>query len=304
MSFYKHETALIHEDSRIGDGSDIGPYAMISEGAVLGAGCKVESHVVVGASSSIGDGVVLQAGSYIGPASKLGNHSSIGALASIDSRPEHPVSIGDEVKIESHVTIHGGVSIGHGAIVEAGSVVRRNVPALAVVSGFPAKIVRYVATASGEPQVLRPVRESSPTQTGVSGVTIHHLPLIEDLRGNLSFGEAAKHVPFEIQRYFLTFDVATEEVRGEHAHRELKQFIICIHGKVHMIADDGYNREEYILERPNVALFLPPMVWGVQYRFSPGAVLLVFCSAYYDPDDYIRDYAEFISLVRSKTIPG
>jgi dTDP-4-dehydrorhamnose 3,5-epimerase-like enzyme len=99
-----------------------------------------------------------------------------------------------------------------------------------------------------------------------------------------------------VKRYFLTFDVASEEVRGEHAHRRLHQFAICVSGRLHIFADDGRNREEFILDRPTLALHLPPMVWGVQYRFSPGAVLMVLCSDYYDPGDYIRDYSQFLEL--------
>ena len=194
------------------------------------------------------------------------------------------------------VAFCAGTVIGNHAVVEPGAVVTRNVPATAIVAGNPARIVRYVDAISAP--VNPPPDGAFPriVKTGVRGVTLHPLPLIEDLRGNLSFGEAKRHVPFEVKRYFLTFDVTTEEARGEHAHRTLEQFLICVHGRLHIVADDGQAREEFILDRPNLGLYLPPMVWGVQYRFSPGAVLLVLCSDVYEPADYIRDYADFRAL--------
>lgn len=293
----KHQSAWIEEGSQVGPGCSIGPYAIVRAGAVLGEGCVVEAQAVVSGGVLAGKGVTLGSGCFIGPGAQLAAGVRISPRASVDSRVDESVLIGQEAVIGSQAVIHAGVTIGNQAVIEAGAVVMRNVPATAVVSGNPAKIIRYVTTPRAAPPIYQP-DQTSPIQTGVRGVTIHHLPLIEDLRGNLSFGEASRHVPFEIKRYFLTFEVAGEEIRGEHAHRKLQQFLICPYGRLHLMADDGRNREEFILDRPNLALYLPPLVWGVQYRFSPGAVLLVFCSDYYDPADYIRDYVEFVALVR------
>jgi UDP-2-acetamido-3-amino-2,3-dideoxy-glucuronate N-acetyltransferase len=141
----------------------------------------------------------------------------------------------------------------------------------------------------------------------VKGVQLHRLPQREDLRGHLSFGEVQRQIPFEIRRYFLVFGVSGEHVRGEHAHRTLHQFLICTHGRCHIVADDGVNREEFILAGPSTGLYLPPMIWSVQYRFSADGVLLAFTSEYYDPEDYIRDHAEFLALVRGSDlteVPG
>lgn len=125
------------------------------------------------------------------------------------------------------------------------------------------------------------------------------LPKILDPRGNLTVGEFGKSIPFESKRYFIIYQVPLMEVRGEHAHRECHQFLICIRGRISVIADDGYSREEFSLASPEVGLHLPPMTWGVQYKYSPDAVLLVFASHYYDSADYIRDYEEFVSLARA-----
>ena len=94
----------------------------------------------------------------------------------------------------------------------------------------------------------------------------------------------------------------TVETRGEHAHRKCHQFLIAVKGSVRVVADDGTKREEFLLDRNNKGLYLPPMVWGIQYHYSPDAVLLVFASDYYEPDDYIRDYGQFIDLVALQSV--
>ena len=135
--------------------------------------------------------------------------------------------------------------------------------------------------------------------TRVAGVTLHRLPHVHDLRGDLTFGEAGNQVPFEVKRYFLVYNVASKEIRGEHAHRSLRQFVICVHGRCHVVADDGANRQEFVLDSPTIGLYLPPMVWGIQYKYTEDAVLLVLASDKYDPGNYIRDYSEFLALVKA-----
>ena len=128
-----------------------------------------------------------------------------------------------------------------------------------------------------------------------TGFKLIQLPNIIDQRGNLTAGEFGKSIPFEVKRYFIVYQVPLIEVRGEHAHRECHQFLVCARGRISVIADNGSTREEFVLDRPDIGLHLPPMTWGVQYKYSPDAVLLVFASQYYDADDYIRDYQEFLA---------
>lgn len=178
-------------------------------------------------------------------------------------------------------------------MVGAGSVVSHNVPPDAIVRGNPARIVGYAG--SPPPQAGA---EAGSRPSLVRGVTLHHLPLVDDLRGFLSFGEACQEVPFEIKRYFLVFGVQSQQIRGEHAHRKLQQFLICVHGSCRCMVDDGDKREEFLLHHPRVGLYVPPLCWCVQYDYSPDAVLLVLASEGYDPGDYIRDYAEFLQAVQ------
>ena len=131
------------------------------------------------------------------------------------------------------------------------------------------------------------------------GVKIYKLPIITDIRGSLSFSEYGNFLPFEIKRYFIVYDAPSKEVRGEHAHKELKQFLVCVKGSCSVMVDDGSSREEVFLDSPSIGLYIPPMVWGVQYKYSKDAVLLVLASDLYKEDDYIRNYDDFINSVRS-----
>jgi UDP-2-acetamido-3-amino-2,3-dideoxy-glucuronate N-acetyltransferase len=125
---------------------------------------------------------------------------------------------------------------------------------------------------------------------------VRRLTRVDDLRGALVAAEAARDLPFEVKRVFAVFDVATEEIRGEHAHRQLHQFLICLRGRLHLMVDDGTHRDVLQLTDPAVGVHVPPLVWASQYRYSADAILLVLASDVYDAADYIRDYSEFKAL--------
>ena len=126
------------------------------------------------------------------------------------------------------------------------------------------------------------------------------LPNILDERGNLTVAEFGKLIPFEAKRFFMVYQVPLIQIRGEHAHHKCHQFLIAARGSIAVIADDGSTREEFLLNRPNMGLYLPPLVWGVQYKYSPDACLLVFASHYYDGADYIRNYDDFLKITEEK----
>jgi hypothetical protein len=149
------------------------------------------------------------------------------------------------------------------------------------------------------PSMPSEVLESTSIPTRVKGVTLHRLPEVRDARGLLSICELTRCVPFEVRRYFVV-SAEAEASRGTHAHRTLHQFLSCIHGQCHAIADDGKTREEFVLDSPSLGLYLPPMTWGTQYRFSPGAVLLVLASDIFIEADYICEYDEFLTLAKAR----
>jgi UDP-2-acetamido-3-amino-2,3-dideoxy-glucuronate N-acetyltransferase len=169
--------------------------------------------------------------------------------------------------------------------------------------GNPAQVTGYVDTNDAIPTLAYQADEVMPafTEEGAScrvpGVRLYKLPLIKDLRGSLSVGEFQKQIPFDVKRYFLVFDVPSKKLRGEHAHHTCHEFLICIHGSCSVMADDGNMRQEIVLDRPTLGVYLPPNTWRVHYKYSSDAVLLVFASQPYDANDYIRDYKEFLKLV-------
>jgi len=120
------------------------------------------------------------------------------------------------------------------------------------------------------------------------------MPLFEDDRGKLSFGEVGDQLPFTPQRYFIVHDVDAGVVRGGHAHRRCSQFLIAVSGQVTVTTDDGALKQEHVLDRPNVGLHIPPGVWGEQKYMGRDARLLVLASEPYDRSEYISDHDEFL----------
>ncbi|HVR59558.1 MAG TPA: FdtA/QdtA family cupin domain-containing protein [Pseudolabrys sp.] len=142
------------------------------------------------------------------------------------------------------------------------------------------------------------------TPTAVSGVDVYRFPFVNDRRGDLTVGEFDDEFPFRPKRYFIISGVPSGEIRGEHAHKQCHQFLICAYGRCSITVDDGKNRLELQLDKPNVGIYMPPMIWGRQWQYSIDAALLVFASELYDPADYIRDYAAFVEAVRNVDRPS
>jgi len=298
-----HPQALC-ESKSIGEGTRVWAFAHILPGAVIGHDCNVcdgvfiENDVVVGDRVTIKCGVQLWDGLriaddvFIGPNATFTNDRFPRSRVYIETFPRTVVEKG--ASIGANATILPGVVIGSGAMIGAGSVITRSVPPNAIVVGNPARIVGYVTdraleAASGSKD-SRPIQQ---VNTGVKGVSLRQLPRFNDLRGALSVGDFYADLPFAPKRYFIVFDVPSQETRGEHAHRRCHQFLVCVKGSVRVLADDGHSRAEFLLDSPSAGLHLPPMIWGTQYRYSEDAVLLVFASESYDAHEYIRTYEEF-----------
>lgn len=121
-----------------------------------------------------------------------------------------------------------------------------------------------------------------------------------DDRGQLVALEQYKDFPFEVKRVYYIYDTLTDVVRGHHAHKCLKQVLICVHGSCKIHLDNGHETEEILLDRPTLGLYIENDMWREMYDFSPDAVLLVLASELYDESDYIRDYDEFLKFVEAK----
>lgn len=134
----------------------------------------------------------------------------------------------------------------------------------------------------------------------INNCRIVDLPKITDPRGNLSFIEGKKHVPFDIKRVYYLYDVPGGADRGGHSHKELEQMIIAISGSFDIIIDDGFEKKQFHMNRSYYGLYVCPMIWREITNFSSGSVCIVLASTFYDESDYIRDYHEFLQEVRRK----
>lgn len=126
---------------------------------------------------------------------------------------------------------------------------------------------------------------------------IIELPKITDPRGNLTVVEQLKEVPFEIKRVYWTYDVPGGERRGGHAHKNLQQLIVALGGSFHVTLDNGKEKETHLLNHPYQGLLVPTMTWRTLEDFSSGAVCMVLTSDFYDEDDYIREYDDFLKEI-------
>jgi hypothetical protein len=129
--------------------------------------------------------------------------------------------------------------------------------------------------------------------------TIIDLPRVQDPRGNLTFVEGTRHVPFEIKRVFYLYDVPGGETRAGHANKNLEQFIVAMSGSFDIVLDDGKARTRFQMNRSYYGLYIPGMIWREIENFSSGSVCLVLASDFYDAEDYYREYDEFVRAVRN-----
>jgi UDP-2-acetamido-3-amino-2,3-dideoxy-glucuronate N-acetyltransferase len=300
-----HPQAIV-ESTRIGQGTRIWAFAHVLPGAVIGAHCNICDHVFVENDVTIGDNVTVKCGVQLWDGVSLESNVFVGPNATFtnDSFPRSKVyppafertTVKRGASIGANATLLPGITIGSGAMVGAGAVVTKDVPPNAIVVGNPARIVGYTDTPTALPSIDGETSNLELPELGVGGARLLQMPFVTDLRGSLSFGEIEAHLPFVPQRYFVVYGVKSAEVRGEHAHRALHQFLICVAGTCCVALDDGTSRREVTLGNPTIGLHVPPMVWAVQYKYSADAVLLVLASDTYDAADYIRDYDEFLAL--------
>ncbi len=295
--------AAICETNAVGPGTRIWAFAHVLPGAVIGADCNICDHVFIENDVVVGDRVTVKSGVQLWDGVRLGNDVFVGPNATFTndrfprSRKQPEVFattlVRDGASVGANATILPGLTIGLNAMVGAGAVVTKDVPANAIVHGNPARIEGYASAARerrGEPAAPT-VREPGVLAGGAHMIDLRRA---DDLRGSLAAIELTSDLPFVPQRFFAVFGVPSANVRGEHAHRTCEQVLVSLAGSVSVLVDDGTQRDEVQLAGPDAGLYIPPMVWGSQFHFSSDAVLGVFASRPYDANDYIRDYAGYL----------
>lgn len=302
-----HPKAIVEPGASIGPGTRVWAFAHILPGARIGGNCNICDHTFIENDVVLGDRVTVKCGVYLWDGIQLQDDVFVGPCVAFTNdkspRSKHPPAkfastvVCKGASIGANATILPGLKIGAKAMVGAGAVVTRDVPPFAVVVGNPARITGYIGTSARRPAPVSSPAEA--TSSIVSGVRVHTLKHVEDMRGDLCVAEWNKDLPFTPARIFFVYNVPNSRVRGEHAHKTCEQFLVSVKGAVSVVVDDSKQREEFVLDKPWVGLHLPARIWGVQYNYTQDAVLMVIASHPYDPDDYLRDYDQFLAFVNS-----
>lgn len=296
-NYFQHPQAIV-ESKKIGRKTRIWAFVHILPGARIGEDCNIcdytfiENDVVIGNRVTIKcgvqlwDGITLEDDVFVGPNvtftndpfPRSKNHPKTFARTQI----QHGASLG------ANATILPGITIGEKAMVGAGAVVTADVPPHAVVYGNPA---RWQAEAKD----CEVKKKTLPNHQWVN------LPLITDLRGNLSFGEYPRHIPFIPKRYFVISDIPNQNIiRGQHAHKKNHQFFVCLKGRCRTVLDNGVTHNEIELTDMARGLYVPPLIWVTLDQFSSETVLLVLASDTFSEQDYIRDYCQFTQILKNE----
>ena len=304
-NFFVHPQAIV-ESSHIGKATQIWAFAHVLPGAVIGEDCNLCDYVFIENDVVIGDRVTIKCGVQLWDGARLEDDVFVGPNATFTNDPfprskQYPSEFAKTVvqkgaSIGANASILPGVTIGQNAMVGAGAVVTKDVPPNSIVVGNPARIVNYV---TGKFQIGDNIVSPIPgeQELSVPGAKLIQLPEIIDLRGSLTFAESPGLLPFQPRRFFMIYDVPTKDVRGEHAHKELHQLLICVKGKCSVVLDNGVDRCEIRLDRPTLGLHIPPLIWATEYKFTRDAALLVLASDVYKSEDYMRNYNEYLEFV-------
>ena len=302
---FVHPQGIVDPGASVGAGTRVWAWAHVLAGARVGEDCNLCDHTFVEGKAVVGNRVTVKCNVAVWDGAPPEDDVFAGPSVAFtnDKFPrsrQWPAEYG-KTRVRKGASIGANatilpVEIGEHAMVGAGAVVTKNIPAYAIVVGNPARIVGYVGASNVE---TGPAGATAGPVRGATGASVLDVPHFGDVRGDLNVLEFGTFLPFPVRRMFYTYNVGSTDVRGEHAHKSCEQFLVAVRGALNVIVDDGERREEFVLDSPSRGLHLPAGRWGIQYKHSADCVLLVLASHAYDESDYIRDYGEFIKWKKS-----
>jgi acetyltransferase-like isoleucine patch superfamily enzyme len=309
QNYFIHPAAIVDSNVKIGNGTKVWAFSHVLENAIIGEDCNICDHVFIENNVKIGNRVTIKCGVQLWDGITLDDDVFIGPNVTFTNDPfprskQYPSAYSTTLvckgaSIGANATILPGLTIHQNAMVGAGSVVTKDIPPNAIVRGNPAQIIGYSNSQKSKVVPIAETKLANESQNttieiGSTGAFLYQLPAIKDLRGDLSVTEFGKDLPFLPRRCFWVFGVPNSEIRGEHAHKECHQFLVAVSVSVSVLLDNGQHQAEVNLNKPNLGIHIPPGIWGVQYKYSEDAVLMVLASHGYDSNDYIRNYDEFL----------
>ena len=210
--------------------------------------------------------------------------------------------------IESNCTIEDNVRIAKYSSIRKNSRVISSFPPYSILQGNPAILIGFNNKIHEKKYDLKKIINQSSTsinecnyqKLGLKDSKIFVIENFLDSRGELSFGQYSKHIPFKPTRFFYIKEVPNNIMRGQHAHKVCQQFLIALNGSIDVFLDDGEDSILVNLNSSRLGLYIPKQIWGVQYSFTSDAILLVLASDNYDEFDYLNDYSEFKNFLIKK----
>lgn len=290
----------ICESPNVGKGTRIWAYAHVLPSAVIGRDCNICDHVFVENDVTVGDRVTVKSGVQLWDGVRLDDDVFVGPNATFTNDRYPRSKVYPEKFLQTHVrhgasiganaTILPGLTIGERAMIAAGSVVTRDVPARVLVQGNPGRDTAFLDADHIEAGALD--RSKGPYDL-LKGASLHAISPKDDQRGALVVAEF-DDLPFTPKRFFSLSGVPTGASRGHHAHLRCAQFLMLLSGEVTALVDDGHKRIALRMTSPGDALHIAPGIWGGLLGFAPSTTLAILASDSFDEADYVRDYRTFI----------
>ena len=309
-AYFKHPQAIV-ESKQIGAQTRIWAFAHVLPGAVIGEDCNICDHVFIENDVRIGNRVTIKCGVQLWDGVALEDDVVVGPNATFTNDPfprskkPPPEFLRTIVKsgasIGANATILPGITIGRNAMVGAGAVVTKDVPAYALVVGNPAYIKGHVESDRHVVRVTTNVEVGNEEirQPATQGVTLHKLPIMITPQGSLFKLELGSELPFQPKQFVMISDVSRGKAVGLVAHKELHQFLVCLKGQCWLMVDDGRQREDILLNSSRIGVHLSPLVWASLYNFSREAMLLMLASEPHDTGSVVGNYDEYSQIVNT-----